>query len=45
MENFYGIDGYPGIGQRKWFCPWCGVEQYYDESDTVGGALSSEEDK
>ena len=45
MENFYGIGGYPGIGQRKWFCPWCGVEQYYDEGDIpVGGEISNQKD-
>jgi hypothetical protein len=34
MENFYGVEN------RKWFCPWCGVKQYYDEGNIpVGGEI------
>ena len=35
---------YNRIEQRKWFCPWCGEEQYY-ESDSMGGRISTEENR
>ena len=38
-EKFEGID------KRKWFCPWCGVAQYYDGTEVVGGVVQTEEDK
>ena len=38
-EKFEGID------QRKWFCPWCGVAQYYDKSNFMDGKLPTEKDK
>ena len=34
-----------GIDKRKWFCPWCGVAQYYDKSDTMGRTLQTKNDK
>ena len=37
---------FEGIEQRKWFCPWCGVAQYYDGQDnTLGRTLQTKEDK
>ena len=38
-EKFEGID------KRKWFCPWCGVAQYYDKSDFMGRTLQTKNDK
>ena len=38
FENFVGIN-------RKWYCPWCGVEQHYVEGDfPVGREVSPEKD-
>ena len=38
FENFVGII-------RKWYCPWCGVEQHYVEGDfPVGREVSPEKD-
>ena len=39
MEDFYGVE------QRKWFCPWCGVAQYYDKSNFMGRTLQTKKDK
>ena len=38
-EKFEGID------KRKWFCPWCGVAQYYEETNPVVRGIPTEEDK
>jgi hypothetical protein len=39
MENFIGAKG------REWYCPWCGVKQYCDKSDSMGGRIPTEENK
>ena len=31
VENFMGAKG------REWFCPWCGVKQYYVEGNIPVG--------
>ena len=37
MENFMGAN------HRRWYCPWCGVNSYYDEGNIpVGGEVSPE---
>ena len=39
MENFMGAN------HRKWFCPWCGVNEYYDESNfPMGREVSTSKD-
>ena len=39
VENFMGAKG------REWFCPWCGVKQYYDEGNIpVGREVSTQKD-
>ena len=39
MENFMGAN------HRKWFCPWCGVNEYYDESNfSMGREIPTSKD-
>ncbi len=47
MEKNYSPseEKFKGIDERKWYCPWCGVAQYYDESNTLGRTLQTKEDK
>ena len=38
VENFMGTN-------QRWFCPWCGVKQYYDEGNIpVGREIPTQKD-
>ncbi len=44
-KGWWSIANETVMKRQRWFCPWCGVEQYYDEGNIpLGGEVSPEKD-